>query len=450
VGKFDNLLSPLKIGPITLKNRFSMAPMNEVMAGVGGSATEESLNYFAARAKGGFGLVLTGAVMGTKQAARFVWGRNHYLFNLEHVQGLHQMTERVHHFGAQAGVQMTIGFGRQGHSDNHHELAPAATGGLPYEICADKMLNGMEAAGRKQERGREFFRGQNTYEMSIDEIHREQKEFARSIQLAGLAGFDYIDIHGPHGYLEHQFLSPRSNKRTDMYGGTWKNRKRMLVEVCEQTRYAAGPGMAVGCRISGEEHFEGGITREEMIDLAQDLERAGLDLIDLSDGGGYEECGHLIIDPDRWEHWPDTAADFKKALKIPVMMSGAHDPVLAESIVAQGKADLIGLGRQSICDPNLPNKVAAGKLDEIVKCKRCNVCLMRSLAGSGVKCPQNPMVGREWALDELKIGPMGPHEPLMPRALVAGMPTLELRPWWKKEIDICDKFEHAFRGPGPR
>ena len=88
--------------------------------------------------------------------------------------------------------------------------------------------------------------------------------------MAVTAGFDVIEIHAPHGYLEHTFLSPLSNKRTDMYGGGWRNRKRFLIEVAEQIRYAC-PGVAVGVRISAEEHFEGGLTEEEMIDVAQDM-----------------------------------------------------------------------------------------------------------------------------------------------------------------------------------
>ena len=124
------------------------------------------------------------------------------------------------------------------------------------------------------ENPRSFLVGQMTREMTLDEIRSEQKEFANSCQLAVVAGFDVIEIHAPHGYLEHQFLSPLSNKRTDMYGGEWRNRKRFLLEVAEQIRYAC-PGVAVGCRISAEEHMQGGLTEEEMIDLAKDLEAAG-------------------------------------------------------------------------------------------------------------------------------------------------------------------------------
>ena len=155
-----------------------------------------------------------------------------------------------------------------------------------------------------------------TREMSIEEIRSEQKEFANSCQLAVIAGFDVIEIHAPHGYIEHQFLSPISNKRTDLYGGEWRNRKRFLIEVAEQIRFAC-PGVAVGCRISAEEHMQGGLTEEEMIDVAKDLEAAGVDYISLSDGAGYEESGHLITDMDRSKHIPEHGAGIQKGLEDP-------------------------------------------------------------------------------------------------------------------------------------
>jgi 2,4-dienoyl-CoA reductase-like NADH-dependent reductase (Old Yellow Enzyme family) len=444
---FKHLLSPIKIGPVELKNCIALSPMNETMSGANGEATEQLLAYYAARAKGGAGLIISGAILGTKMASKGVWGRNLYCFRPGHLQGLYQLTERVHYFGAQIAAQMSIGFGRMGHTDDHNELVPAPTGGLPYEIYADKVPAPLVAQRRKSERARLFMFGQMTREMSIDEIRSEEKEFARSIQLAVSAGFDAIEIHGPHGYLEHEFLSPITNKRTDMYGGTWNNRKRFLLEVAEQVRYAAGDGVAVGCRISAEEHWEGGLTRAEMIEVAQDLEVRGIDYINLSDGGGYPEEGHLSPDEERVKHWPDAAADFKRALKIPVICASIHDPVLAESVLAEGKADIIGLGRQLFCDPEWPNKVAENRPQDIVRCKRDYICVMRCLALITPACPYNPNLGREWAMDEYKIGPRRKDEPIFPRGL-AGLPVLD-KPWWKKEVPLPEKSPIPFRGPGP-
>jgi 2,4-dienoyl-CoA reductase-like NADH-dependent reductase (Old Yellow Enzyme family) len=447
--EFSHILSPIKIGPVELKNRIMLAPMNETMSGVNGEATEQMISYFGARAKGGTALVCTGAIMGTKLASEFVWGRNLHLFHQGHLQGLNLLTERIHYFGAMAGAQMTIGFGRQGHSYDHHKLAPAPTAGLPYEVTMPSLPKGIGDAWSVAEHPRSWITGQMTREMTIAEIHSEQKEFANSCQFAVIAGFDVIEIHGPHGYLEHQFLSPLSNKRTDMYGGEWRNRKRFLLEVAEQIRYAC-PGVAVGCRISAEEHMQGGLTEEEMIDLAKDLEAIGLDYISLSDGAGYEEGGHLIADIDRSRHYPEHGEAFKKALKIPVIVTSQHDPVKIDKNIADGRYDIQAMGRQLFIDPEYVNKLAAGKVKDIVRCKRCNMCLMRCLAGLTPGCPDNPNFGREYAMDEYKIGPRQAHESLIPIGMMtAPMPALD-RPWWKKEISLIDNSWRPAQGRTPR
>lgn len=447
--KFSNLLSPITIGPVELKNRISLAPMNETFSGVDGETTDQMIAYYAARAKGGAGLISTGAIFGTRLSSQFVWTRNLNCFHLGHLQGLTRLTDTIHYFGAKACAQMSIGFGRQGHSHDHSLLAPAATGGLPYELALEKAPRGVGAVLNMTEVARPFLVGQMTRAMSIDEIRSEQKEFAASCQLAAAAGFDVIEIHAPHGYLEHQFLSPFTNKRTDMYGGEWRNRKRFLLEIAEQVRYAC-PGTAVGVRISAEEHVEGGLTREEMIDVAKDVEARGLDYVSLSDGGGYEEAGHLTPDADRAEHIPNTGRDFKKALKIPVIVPSQHDPHKADKDVGAGKFDISALGRQLFSDPEYPTKLAEGRPDEIVFCKRCNICLVRCIVGCGPACPQNPNLGREYAMDEYRIGPRQKHEPILPTGITgARVPDLN-RPWWKEETPLLQENWRKFRGPGPR
>jgi 2,4-dienoyl-CoA reductase-like NADH-dependent reductase (Old Yellow Enzyme family) len=444
-----NLTAPIKIGSFELKNRMVLAPMNETTSGVNGEATEQCIAYFGARAKGGAAMVITGAIMGTRLASEFVWGRNLYCFHQGHQQALSLLTDRIHYFGSLACAQMTIGFGRQGHSRDEHMLVPAPTAGLPYEIGHDRDSHGPRQAMLKSEHARGFLVGQMPREMSISEIQSEQKEYARSCQIAVSSGFDTIEIHGPHGYLEHEFLSPITNKRTDMYGGEWHNRKRFITEIMEQIRYAC-PGAIVGVRISAEEHVEGGLTREEMIDVALDLEARGADYISLSDGGGYEDTAHLVGTEAVAEHIPGAGADFKKALKIPVFVASQHDPVKADADIGAGKCDISALGRQLFIDPEYPNKVMEGRIKDIKRCTRCNTCLVRCLSGLPPACPLNPNLGREYALDEYKIGPRLKHESLMPQAVTnAPMPALE-RPWSKKEVPVLMEHWRPFRGPGPR
>ncbi len=433
---FKHLLSPMKIGPIDLKNRVVLAPMNEVMSGMDGVVTEQLMSYFAARAKGGCSLLTVGAIMGTKMASNYVWGRNLQLWRPGHMQAMDMLVQRIHYFGARAAAQISIGFGRQGHSEDHNEAVPAATAGLPYEIQTDIGPKSMQELEEISEAPREFTVGQQTREMTIAEIQSEQKEYARNCQLAVVAGFDAIEIHAPHGYLEHSFLSPLSNKRTDMYGGEWRNRKRFLVEVAEQIRFVC-PGVAVGVRISAEEHLEGGLSEEEMIDVAQDMEKIGLDYISLSDGGGYVDSA-LVPDIQTARHIPDHGEAFKKALNIPVMVASQHSPKKAEENMAAGKFDLQALGRQLFADPEYANKLMAGCPKDIVRCDRCDKCLHRCLMQLTPACPKNQRLGREYSFDEYKIGEWRQDDSMIPEGLMrAPVPSLK-RPWWKKEVPTPD------------
>jgi 2,4-dienoyl-CoA reductase-like NADH-dependent reductase (Old Yellow Enzyme family) len=217
--------------------------------------------------------------------------------------------------------------------------------------------------------------------------------------------------------------------------------------VMEQVRYAC-PGVPVGVRISAEEHFEGGLTIEEMMDVARGLEARGADYISLSDGGGYEEAGHLVGEEDRAAHIPDSAAQFKKVLSVPVIVASQHDPVKANADIAAGKYDVSGLGRQLFCDPDYANKLAQGKANDIQRCTRCNTCLARCLAGIGPACPNNPWLGREYADDTLRIGPRRKGEKLLPPG--GPMPAIYGRPWWKPETTVDEEHFRPHRGPGVR
>lgn len=447
---FGNLLSPVKVGHVELKNRIAVAPMQTYMSGPNGEITEQCLAYIGARAKGGPGLVISGVFLGTRLAAQFPVGRTMALYHPGHQLGPSLYAERVHYFDSVACAQMSPGSGRQSTPYDRGAPVPAPTANLPYEMTREKMFTALGDALSVDMRGREFLVGPMTREMTVPEIRSEQKEFANSCQLAVLCGFDMIEIHAGHGFLCHEFLSPFSNRRTDLYGGEWRNRKRFLNELVEIVRYAI-QGVPLIVRISAEEHMEGGLRRDEMIDVAKDLEARGVDCIHLSDGGGLEECGHQIPDADRAAHIPEHGRDFKRALKIPVIVASQHDPVKADRDIGEGAFDVSALGRQLLCDPEYPDKLAAGKADEITRCARCNVCILRGLAGMYLACPLNPKLGREYLLDEYRIGPWKAGERLIPKSLEnARMPSLYKEAWWRTEIEFVEKCPRPFRGPGPR
>lgn len=447
---FGNLLSAVEIGGVEIKNRIAVAPMQEYMTGPGGEITEQTLGYIGARAKGGAGLVISGVMLGTALAAKYPMGRSMFLFHPRHQLGPALYAERIHHFGAVACVQMSPGMGRQCTPYEADAIVPAASDDLPYEITKEKMFNSLQLVMDADERSRMVVRGPLTRALTVSEIQHEIKEFASSCQLAVLCGFDMIEIHATHGFLCHQFLSPLTNKRTDLYGGEWRNRKRFLNELMEATRYAC-QGVPLGVRISAEEHMEGGLTRAEMVDVAKDLEARGADYIHLSDGAGFEEVGHQIPDADRAAHMGDHGIAFKKELRIPIIVISQHDPRQADRDIGEGKYDISALGRQLLCDPAYPTKLAEGRPETIVRCVRCNTCMLRGLAGLYVACPQNPELGREYLLDAYKMGPRRSDEPAVPASWKsAKLPALDKKPWWRSEIEVIEKSWRPFRGPGTR
>jgi 2,4-dienoyl-CoA reductase-like NADH-dependent reductase (Old Yellow Enzyme family) len=443
-----NLTAPIKIGPFELKNRMALAPMNETMADAHGQATPQLLSYYAARAKGGAAVVITGAISATRLCGQYAWGRNPCLFHTGHLQGMSTLADNIHYFGSLACAQMLIGWGRQGHSYDPHLAPYAPTAGLPYEMSLDHMNKGQSELVKKNEFARLGTIGHLPREMMIAEILSEQREFAASCQLAVAGGFDMIEVHGPHGYLTHEFLSPFTNKRTDMYGGEWRNRKRFINDMVEKVRYAC-PGAVLGVRISAEEHFEGGLTVEEMVDVAKDLEARGADYISLSDGGGYDETGFLVPSVEFSKHIPESAAAFRRALKIPVVCASQHDPVKADADIGAGKFDISALGRQLFIDPEYPNKVLEGRLADIVRCRKCSICVQRCLIGLTPACPWNPKLGREYLLDEYKMGMRSKSDPMLPKAMTnASMPALD-KPWWKREVPLIEKSWRGWQGLKP-
>ncbi len=394
--EFKNLLSPIEIKGVDIKNRIVMAPMNTVMSlDNRGYVNEQILAYYAARAKGGCGLIITECVLGTKLAAKFPFTSNLHCYDVSFAPGLLELAETIHAFGARTFIQMSIGFGRQGHA--HDGSRPPAPSAIPYQVPFELLATGFPEVLMKYPILAPLSMGSLPYEMTIDEIHAEQDEFANSCIFAMMAQYDGIELHAPHGYLEHQFLSPRTNKRTDMYGGSLDNRMRFLVEVYLKVREAVGSDYIVGMRLSADEHMPEGFTHEEALYAARVMTQMGVDYVHLSDGS-YEALKYFF--PDRDGTMLDEAAGFKEAVPVPVIVPSIHDPKNAEKAIASRKCDMVSFGRQMLADPEYGNKVAAGKPQDIKRCKRCNECLMRAEIGMPVRCVINKNLGREKYMPE--------------------------------------------------
>lgn len=245
--------------------------------------------------------------------------------------------------------------------------------------------------------------GVKVKELSKEQIQEIVEAYGYVAGLAKRAGFEMVMIHGGHGWLLNQFLSPYFNQRTDAYGGTLKARCRFAIEVLQAVRRAAGPYFPIEFRLSGSELFEGGYTLEEGIEIAKILEPY-LDLLHVSAGTYQRGFGDTHSSMFK-EHGCNVylAAQIKKHVSVPVAtIGGLNDPAQMEEIIASGKADVVYMARALLADPFLPRKVMANQDDEIVKCLRCFTCMAERAVTATRRCTVNPLIGRECEDDEIQ------------------------------------------------
>ena len=232
--------------------------------------------------------------------------------------------------------------------------------------------------------------------LSIGGIQELVKKFGDAAVRANQAGFELIEIHGAHGYLINQFLSPFSNIRNDAYGGTVAARTRFAREIVEELRRRLGHEFPISFKISAEEYVDGGLTTTESIEILKVLVDAGIDVVQVS--AGNDLTPEWICQPMFMEKacLVNSAKQVKQALDIPVMVVGRiNDPQIANDIIAQAKADLVCMGRGLLADPEMPLKAQAGRLDEIRTCIACNTCMESIFKKGHIECLVNPMLGRE-------------------------------------------------------
>jgi 2,4-dienoyl-CoA reductase-like NADH-dependent reductase (Old Yellow Enzyme family)/thioredoxin reductase len=370
VYELNHMFSPLRIGHLTIRNRFIVSPMVVNYCTHDGHATDTYIAYHEERARGGWGLIVTEDHAVDPAGKGFVYLAG--LWDDSHISGHSAMTERVHAQGAKILAQIYHA-GRQTTRDiiGVQPVAPSAV------FCPSS-----------QEMPRE---------LAVEEVERIVEQFGDAGLRAKKAGFDGIEIHGGHGYLVSEFLSPYSNKRFDKYGGTLINRVRFARDIVRNIREKCGDDFVIQCRLSGDELVMGGRTIEDTKAIAMLLEQAGVDSLDIS--VGTDGSFTTQLPPPAFAHgWiTDYAEAVKAVVSIPVFAVGRiNDPFLAESIVASGKADGVLMGRGSLADPHLPNKAREGRFQDIIQCTAClQGCGERVRLQLPVRCVLNPRTGRE-------------------------------------------------------
>ncbi|MFH0809656.1 MAG: NAD(P)-binding protein, partial [Pseudomonadota bacterium] len=386
---FPILFSPIKLGPLEIKNRIGGSCTTTGGADQNGFIREECIYSYAARSEGGAGFITIECTFATDWGAKTTSFGNPRISGRSYYEGQSNLAEGIKQCGAKAFIQITPSFGRQGSSKTSGEV-PGAPSAIPSERPQDYedriMPRGYETKAQTL--------GATTAPkvLTLEEIAYMEQTFPTAVAAARIVGYDAVEFHSPHGYLIHQFLSPRSNQRTDEYGGSLENRFRFLRNLLVASRKRVGPDFCLGIRLSGDEHMPGAIHEDELIQVAKWCQDLGASYIHLSDGSYEARKWFFPQDPHCFiEH----AKNFKKELKIPLIVPGQHDPYLAEEVLRNGWADAITMGRQLVADQRTPRKWEEGKVDEVVRCLRCNVCLARFNRGVAIRCAVNANIGRE-------------------------------------------------------
>lgn len=385
VYQYPHLFSPIKVGPLTLKNRIEAAPVNISNLPMSGYPTAENIAIFEGKAKGGAAIVHMGECRIDLKT-----GISHKLCialdDPEVLPYLHAATDAIKKHNAFAAVEL---------------IHPGTRANPEYY---DGPIWGPSAGPGHL--------GKDYSELDQKTIDYIVERFGDAAEMAKLGGVDLVMIHAGHGWLLHQFLSPLNNRRTDKYGGSLENRARITMEVIANIRKKCGKDFPIEVRMSGTEIVEGGLTLQDQIEFAKSLD-GKVDLIHVTSGTFHVPSTNQHMIPNGF--LPQgcnvyLAEAIKKEMKhTPVVTVGAlGDPELMESIIAEGRADIVALARPLLADPELPNKLKAGKADQVSPCLRCMACISESFVPyvrycSRIRrCPSNPTAYKEIPASQVK------------------------------------------------
>ena len=393
---YPHLSSPITIGRTTFRNRMFSAPMGGTDIANDGCIGPKSTAFYELRGKGGAAAVTVSELM------------------------VHPATDGSHAYHLDESILNSLACATYtADAIRRHGAIPSLELSHSGQFAGTYMTDKSKQHGLAQWGPSDGVRADGvpvralTHEL-IDEI---VAAYGHVAGLAKRAGFEMLMIHGGHGWLINQFLSPLFNHRTDEYGGSLENRCRFAIRVLKSVREAVGPFFPIEFRLSGAEFCEGGYDVDEGVRIAQQLEPY-IDLLHVSAGTYQKTFG--ITHPSMFEeHGRNVflAAEIKKHVKVPVAtLGGLNDPAQMEEIIASGKADVVYMGRALLADPYLPRKVVENRPEDIVRCLRCFTCMAERAATSTRRCTVNPIIGREMEGDE--VIPVAPER--RKRVVVAG------------------------------
>lgn len=364
MSKYEHLLSPIKIGETTVKNRIFMPPLSTNLADKG-YVTDELVEHYKARAKGGVGLFVTEVV--TVEPTYCYLPGDMCIYDDSFIPGWKKLADGVHEYGAKILPQL---------------FHPAH---MAFPLPGTPRLIAPSNVGP-------YYAREAPRAVTKEELKVIIRQFGEAAKRAQIAGADGVEIHAAHAHgLLGGFLSPLYNKRTDEYGGDIDHRLRLTLEVIEEVRRVCGKNFIIDVRISGSEYTDGGLNLNDMIYVAKQLEKAGVDFLHVSGGTTIARGSSIPAPGTPMGSHAATAAEIKKYVSIPVATVGRiTEPWIAEELIANGKADICMIGRANLCDPEFANKVAAEKADDIRPCIGCLRCLNGIMFGKRVACTVNP------------------------------------------------------------
>jgi 2,4-dienoyl-CoA reductase-like NADH-dependent reductase (Old Yellow Enzyme family)/thioredoxin reductase len=379
--RFKKVFEPTNIGQMQLKNRIVMPPMGTNYAEAGGAVSQRMLHYYKARARGGVGLIIVEGSAPSLRCNTYLQGPPSYQASLgddKFIPGWQKLTDAAHKYNARIAIQIM-----HGTLENWNGKAVQVS---PSSLIVPARLMGIL--------------GGPPHELTVEEIAERVQWFASAARRAKEAGFDGVEVHGAHQYIVAAFLSSATNQRTDKYGGSVENKTRFLVEILQAVKREVGPDFPVWVRFNAQEWgVENGITIEETKQMVPLVVEAGAQALHVS---GYGAGSYITTAPisDTPGFLVPLAEEVKKLTNVPVIAVGRLDLELGERVLEEGKADFIAVGRRLLADPDLPNKTAEGKLDEVTPCIGCMECIERLAfdeRGEGVTCVVNATLGREKA-----------------------------------------------------
>ena len=357
------LFDQVKIGNVTLKNRLVRSATWEGMCDDSGAVTEQLLDYYKVLTEGGIGLIITGYSYVRADGKQLPSKMG--IHADEMIEGLKRLSAVVHQAGGTVFCQLVHAGGQT--SSKVIGCQPMAPSAIDFPSFDE-----------------------TPRQMTIDDIDEVVAAFAAAAKRAEQAGFDGVQLHGAHGYLINQFLSPLMNQRTDAYGGSLENRMRFLVRVCEAVRAAVSSGYPVTVKLTAADHLDGGFRVEEAVEVAKRLEEIGVHAIEVSSGtsasGEMGPVRQKIVTVEQEAYNAELSHRIKAAVTIPVMVvGGLRSGDVLNQLLWESSADLFALSRPLIREPDLPQKWHNDN-SYLSTCISCNGCFLPGMKGKGIHC----------------------------------------------------------------